>query len=418
MRVHLAYGRRGLEIDAPEGAAVVEPRYEPALPDPQTALRMALQHPIGGDSLASLVKPTDTVALVISDMTRPMPTAAVLHAILDELPHVPRERITIFIGLGTHRQMTQAEIRTLLGDDIVKSVRVDQADPQDPQQFSAVGVTRAGHTVRLYTPYLRCSAKIITGLMEPHFFAGVSGGPKGIMPGLASVDTVIANHAPDVLLHPQTTWGVTRGNPLWEDIREAALLSAPTFMANVAVNKEKAITAVFAGDIQLAFAQGARYVRQTAMAPVPRRYDVVVTTNSGYPLDLNLYQAVKGMSAAAQIVEPGGDILAACECSDGIPTGGRWEKGLRAATSAEDILAGIDDGRFAGADQWELLLYAQILQKARVHLKSTLSDADARACFALPVHDVSATLDALAAGGKSVCILPEGPQTAPYVRTE
>ena len=334
MKVHLAYGKTGMDIDVPqERTDVVEPRYMPALPDPQTALRQALSRPIGSRPLRDLVSATDTVAIVISDLTRPMPTADVVGAIVDELAHVAADRITIFVGLGTHRKMTNDEVTGVLGD-LARRYTVSQTECSEDGKFTTVGISRSGSPVRFVSDFLNCSARIITGLMEPHFFAGVSGGPKGILPGLAHMDTVIGNHSAAHLLHPQATWGVTAGNPLWEDIFSGAMLAEPTFLVNVTVNKDKRITGVFAGDVRPAFDQGATFVRQTAMAPVLGLYDVVVTTNSGYPLDLNLYQSVKGMSAAAMILKPGGTIITAAECWDGVPTGSRMEAILHAGADA------------------------------------------------------------------------------------
>ncbi len=421
--VRLAYGTSGLDIGVPaEGVDVVEPRYLPALPDPQAALRQALRAPTGTRPLRELVGGNDSVGIVVSDMTRPMPTAEVLRAILSELPHVSPANVTILVGLGTHRPMTEGELQAVLGAETASSYRIVQPDCHDASAFTHLGRSRAGHPIQIASAFLRCQVKIVTGLIEPHLFAGISGGPKGILPGLASLDTIIANHSPEFLLDPNVTWGVTESNPLWQEIREAALLTKPTFLVNVAVNRDKAITGVFAGEMEAAFARGAEFVRQTAMVAVPYRYDVVVTTNSGYPLDLNLYQAAKGMSAAAQIVKQGGAIIAASECCDGLPAGGRWERILRQAKTPEEIIAGIQDGRYAGADQWQLLLYAQILRKATVYLKTSyIKDDDVRACLAVPCHDVSATLRALLTqyGPQSrACILPEGPQTVPYLTTE
>ena len=419
MNVHLAYGKNGLDIDVPaERTTVVEPHYPPALADPQAVLRKALADPIGSRPLRDLVGARDTVGIVISDLTRPMPTADVVRAVMAELPHVAPESVTIFIGLGTHRLMTEKEIAGVLGD-LAGRYRVSQTECTDSAAFATVGRSKDGNTIRFVKDFLSCSVRIITGLMEPHLFAGISGGPKGILPGLAHMDTIIANHSAAHLLHPKATYGVTHGNPLWEEIHEGALMARPTFIVNVTVNKEKAITNVFAGDIDAAFERGARFVHETAMVAVPQRYDVVVTTNSGYPLDLNLYQAVKGMTAAAPIVKPGGAIITAAECWDGIPYGSRMEAVLRQVKTPDEIIAGIKDGRYAGMDQWQLLLYAQILQKGPVYLKTShLNDDDVRACLAIPCHDVGATLRSLLeryGPDSKACILPEGPQTIPYV---
>lgn len=420
MIVHLAYGKNGLDIDVPrERVHVVEPRYAPALAKPQEALRQALRNPSSSRPLRDLATANDTVGIVVSDVTRPMPTADVVRAVMAELPHVPDKNVTIFIGLGTHRPMTEQEVLSVLGPDLVGRYRVSQTECNDAAAFRTVGVTHDGNTVRFVSAFLDCSVRIITGLMEPHLFAGVSGGPKGILPGLAAMETIIANHSPAHLVHANATYGVTLGNPLWEEVRAGAAMAGPAFLVNVTVDKAKAMTAIFAGDLDAAFTQGAAYVRETAMVAVPQQYDIVVTTNSGYPLDLNLYQAVKGMQAAAPLLRQGGAMIAAAECWDGIPFGSRMEAVLRAVASPEEIIEGIERGEFAGMDQWQLLLYAKILQKGSVYLKTShLSDADVRACLAIPCHDVSATLRTLLdryGPRATACILPEGPQTVPYV---
>ncbi len=419
MKVHLAYGKSGLDIDVERArTTVLEPRFQPAVADAQSALRAALRAPIASRPLHDLVAPHDTVGIVISDLTRPMPTAAVVRAIMSELAHVPDGNVTIFIGLGTHRTMTESEVRGVLGD-LAGRYAVSQTECTDRAAFTTVGRGHAGRPISFVSAFLKCSVRIVTGLMEPHLFAGVSGGPKGILPGLASLDTIIGNHSPMHLLHPKAMYGVTHGNPLWEDIHAGALLANPTFLVNVTVNKNKEITAVFAGQLDAAFDRGAQFVRETAMAPVAQQFDVVVTTNSGYPLDLNYYQTIKGLTAAAPLVKPGGAIIAAAECWDGIPYGSRMESILRKVKSPEEIIAGIESGEFAGLDQWQVLLYAQVLQKATVYLKTSyLSADDVRACLATPCDDVAATLRVLLdhyGPDSRACILPEGPQTVPYL---
>ncbi len=418
MIVHLAYGKTGLDIDVPQDrTTVIEPRFVAALSDPQSALRQALASPIASKPLRELVGPHDTVGIVISDLTRPMPTADVVQAIVSELPQTQAKNITIFVGLGTHRKMTDAEVQSVLGD-LAGRYTVSQTDCRDNDAFTTVGRSKDGNTIRFVSDFLKCSVRIVSGLMEPHLFAGISGGPKGILPGLASMDTIIANHSPAHLLSPRATYGVTHGNPLWEEIHESVLMAKPTFMVNVTVNKNKQITSVYAGEMDAAYERGAQFVRETAMVKVARQYDVVVTTNSGYPLDLNYYQTVKGLTAAAPLVKRGGAIIAAAECWDGIPYGSRMESILRSVTMPGEIIDGVMSGAFAGMDQWQVLLYAQVLQKATVYLKNErLSPDDVRACLAAPCQDVSATLCSLLehyGPASTACVLPEGPQTIPY----
>jgi nickel-dependent lactate racemase len=161
--------------------------------------------------------------------------------------------------------------------------------------------------------------KILTGFIEPHFFAGFSGGPKGVLPSIAGAESVLSNHGAKMIGNANSTWGVTQGNPIWEEMLEAARMTRPSFLLNVAMNRDKQITGVFAGEMEAAHAAGCAFVKRCAMVPVAEPFDVVITTNSGYPLDQNLYQTVKGMSAANRIVRDGGAIIMAAACADGLP---------------------------------------------------------------------------------------------------
>jgi nickel-dependent lactate racemase len=219
--------------------------------------------------------------------------------------------------------------------------------------------------------------------------------------------------------HPSTNWGITEGNPVWEEIREVAAKTAPTFLLNVTLNKDRAITGVFAGDVGEAHRQGAEFARSQAMVDVPRTFDIVITTNAGYPLDLNLYQAVKGMSAAAQIVRPGGAIIVAAECWDGIPDHGEYKNLLHMADSPEELLAIVNRPGFLLRDQWEAQAQAQIHLKADVYLKSSfLSHEETRKAHLKPCVSIEDTLAELMdryGPEASICVLPEGPQTIPVL---
>jgi nickel-dependent lactate racemase len=227
---------------------------------------------------------------------------------------------------------------------------------------------------------------------------------------------------------PCSTWAVTRacpeqgrrGNPLWEEILEMVQRTSPDFILNVTLNAKHEITGVFAGELAAAHRVGTDFVRETAMQPVPAPFDVVITSNSGYPLDLNLYQAVKGMSAAAQIVRPGGDIIVAAECWDGLPDHGEYARLLREADSPEALLATITAPGFRCQDQWEAQIQAQIQQKARVHVYADgLTDAELREAMVIPCESIEATVAQIreATPDATIAVLPEGPQTVPYLET-
>lgn len=420
--VHLAYGRCGLWVNLPDTVpvTVIEPRFVPGLPDEAAALRDALRSPINSPPLVDLVRPTDTVAVVFSDMTRPMPNDRVLPVLLAELARagVPDGHILLINALATHRPQTEEELRRMLGDGIVDRYRILQHNAWDDAALVPVTTNRAGRTVRVNRAYMEASVRILTGFIEPHFFAGFSGGPKAVLPGIADIEAILDNHGPQMIAHPCATWAVTEGNPIWEEVRDVARATSPTFLLNVALNRDRRITGVFAGEMKAAHRAGVAFVRKHAVQVVPEPFDIVITSNSGYPLDLNLYQAVKGMSAAAQIVRPGGDIIVVAECWDGIPDHGEYRRLLWEASSPEELLERILTPGFRCQDSWEAQIQAQVQRIARVHVYADgLTDELLRRAHVLPCRSVEETVDRLLRENPDarIAILPDGPQTVPVL---
>ena len=218
-----------------------------------------------------------------------------------------------------------------------------------------------------------------------------------------------------MIADPKATWGVTDGNPIWEEMREVALRVPPTFLLNVALNDRREITAVFAGDMLKAHAQGCAFVGKQALVPVSQPFDVVVTTNSGYPLDQNLYQSVKGLSAAARIVRPGGAIILVAACADGLPAHGGYAELLQQGGSPQGVLDLLAQPGFLAHDQWQVQIQAQIQLKADVYVYSKgLSDDEIRLALFTPLHDLPSALEDLRKHyGPRIGILPDGPQTIP-----
>ena len=422
MHIRLAYGRKGLAVELPDKApvTVIEPEFVPGLKDERATLAEALNSPVGCPPLRELVRPSDTVAVVFSDLTRPMPNDRVFPVLLEELAWVglPDEHIVLVNALGTHRPQTEAELKTMLGEAVVNRYRIVQHNAWDEATLAPVGHNRAGRIVRVNRTYLEASVRILTGFIEPHFFAGFSGGPKAVLPGLADVDSILDNHGATMLADPRATWAVTEGNPLWEEMLEIALQTRPTFLLNVTLNQARQITGVFAGDLVKAHQAGCEFVRRHAIRKVPQPFDIVITSNSGYPLDLNLYQAVKGMSAAARIVKPGGVIIMAAECWDGIPNHGEFKRLLWEAGSPEEILARIMSPGFRCHDQWEAQILAQIRQKARVYLYTDgLTEEEIRRSHLIPSRSIEETVVKLLRSNPAatIAVLPDGPQTVPAV---
>jgi nickel-dependent lactate racemase len=294
-----------------------------------------------------------------------------------------------------------------------------QNDAGDRDSHILVGTTSSGNDVWIHKEFAEADIRILTGFIEPHFFAGFSGGGKAIMPGLALLETVMRNHNAKNIDHPNSTWGITRGNPIWDEIHEAAAFVNPSFLLNVALNRKKDITAVFAGDWEQAHEQGCAFVKNTAMVPVNDPFDIVITSNSGYPLDLNLYQSVKGMSAASQVVKNGGSIIIAAECWDGIPDHGPYGKLLREADTIEQLLETIREPGFMMGDTWQAQIQALISQKADVYVYSEgLDDETIKSAMLQPCDSIEATVETLLntyGRDATICVLPEGPQTIPYV---
>jgi len=421
MRVKLAYGKEGLWVELPDrNVTVVEPTHVPGLVDERQAICSSLTDPLGTPPLRELVKPEDTVAVVFSDITRPQPREQMLSVLLEQVSHVPTEQIVLINALGTHRESTESELKGMLGASIAARYRIVQHDAWDDSKLVRVGTTSFGHEAFVNAEYMRATVKILTGFIEPHLFAGFSGGPKAVLPGVAGQSTILANHGWRMIGSPRATWGVTAGNPIWEEIREVALMTSPTFMLNVALNRYQEITGVFAGDLLQAHAVGIELVRSTSVVPIAAPFDIVITTNSGYPLDLNLYQSVKGMSGAAQIVKQGGSIVIAAECWDGLPDHGRYAELLRMGSSPEELLDIIGSSEVARHDQWEVQVQAQIQQKADVYVKSSyLSPEEVRGALLNPCSSIEETVAALLdryGSDATICVLPQGPMTIPVIR--
>lgn len=415
MRVKLAYERGWLEPDLAGEVTVLERADSPPLADEAAAIRQALRRPLGTPPLRDLVHKGDQVAVVFSDITRPMPNDRVLPVLLAELSHSPPESVLLINALGTHRPQTEAELRGMLGDAIVDHYRVLQHDAWDRQGLVSVGTSERGYPLLVNRAYLEADVRILTGFVEPHFFAGFSGGPKAVLPGVAGIDTILRAHDYEMVSHPGSTWLQVDGNPMYAEIERAALLTEPTFILNVTLDRAKRISGVYAGDMSAAHRAAREAVGRSALLPVERAFDVVVTGNGGYPLDLNLYQAVKGMSAAARVVRPGGAIVMAAECWDGLPEHGRYAEMICAAESPQALLDTVCSFTEPVHDQWQAQAQAQLQLRADIYVHSSgLSEEQIRETMLLPAADLEETVARLVAEkGPRVGVLPEGPFVVP-----
>ena len=420
--IALAYGRGTVPVCTdPEIADwyVVRPKFAQPLQNAQEHLRAACRNPIGAAPVRDLVKPSDRVVIVTSDGTRAVPNRLLIPWLLRELP-VPLEQVTVLLGNGSHRANTPAEIEAMFGEELATKLRVLNHDAYDPGRNVFVGESTSGGQASLDKVYVEADKRIVVGFIEPHFFAGFSGGAKGIVPAVASIDTINYIHSAALVGHPMSTWGIVEDNPIRTEIEQMVARCPPDFTVNVTLNSDKQITAFFLGHYIEAHRAGCVRSREETMVAVPNTFALVITSNSGYPLDQNLYQAVKGMSAAARIVEPGGTILVASECSDGVPDHGNFADLMRVGSTADDILANVYQQEKVIVDQWQAQVAAEIMKKADVLVFSAMDRTAIAQCKLGVVDDLQAEVEARirALGGRPrVAVLPDGPLTIPYVQS-
>lgn len=417
--VALQYGSGELSLDTTGlNTTVITPRFLPGLPDEAGAFREALRNPIGGEPAGDTIHPGERVAVVIPDITRALPNERLLTWLFAELDALTPENVVILSGTGTHRPNTEDEWVRMVGAEIYRRYRCINHTGNDPDSLVPAGRSRFGYEVRFNREYVEADRRILLGFIEPHFMAGFSGGYKAAFPGVAAVDTIMHYHSAENIGHPRSTWGVLENNPTQENVRAGGSLLPVDLLINVTLNSRREITRFFVGDVIEAHEAGCAFCKETAMAACEHDYPIVVTTNSGYPLDQNLYQTVKGMSAAAEIVRPGGLILTAARCNDGFPDHGRFRDFLFEHDSPRAMLDKIMSPGFSQLDQWQVQLLALILQKARVGLYSELDPDDVIRAHLEPVIDLRQQIDAeLDRIGRDqpVAILPEGPMTIPYL---
>jgi nickel-dependent lactate racemase len=420
MTISLAFDKTGAEIELPEGRSirVLRSRFADALDDPQRAVEAGLQNPIGCAPLEELAAGKRSAAISICDITRPAPNRIVLPPVIAALERagIPASQISILIATGLHREATEPELNEIVGPEILARhpVHSHRAKREDEQSF--LGETASGTPIYIDRRFVEADLHVTLGFIEPHLMVGFSGGRKLISIGLAGEKTIKRLHSPPFMRDPAASEGSFPDNPLHRELIEIAARAGHDFMVDVALTREKEIAEVFAGQPVAAHARGVQFVRDSTLATVEEPADAVITTSGGYPLDLTFYQAVKGVTAAAHIVKPGGAILLAAACREGLGSlefsalvrrGLHWEALL-------DELA----GAAVNVDQWQAEKLAMVARKAGLSFCVPGVPAEDRArlwgpAFADPQQAVDDLFARLPAGG-SVVVIPEGP----YVFTQ
>lgn len=417
----MAYGKTGVQVEVPDDSVVLQPKRLPPLDDPNAAIRDSLRQPLDSPPLRDLVGPDDTVAIVFSDITRPIPNQVVLPPLLAELEAagVQRPNITLINGLAMHRPNTREELLSMLGPQVMENYRITQHRPEDPSRLTYLMTNDRGIDISLNSAYVSASVRILTGFIEPHVFAGWSGGSKSVLPAIANAEAVMSNHSGPMLAHASATWCRTTDNPIFMEMRRVALASQPTFVLNVTLNERKEITGVFSGELAAAHDAGIAFAEGAFVQDVPHEFDIAVAAHMGYPADINLYQSVKALSVAAQAVRQGGSVILCAECPDGLGLQ-HFADLLGARSSPPELLEMVEDPHFSAFDQWGVQMTAMCQVKVNTYLYSSMSDADCRRAYMEPVHDVSRALRGLllrhqADMGRepAVLVLPYGQLTVP-----
>ena len=414
--IALPYGHGTLDLHIEEDhlAAVVETSMGSLMPDPSEGglVRAALENPIGTPRLRDLARNKQRVVIVTSDHTRAVPSRITLPLLLAEIREGnPDAEVTILIGTGLHRVTTEEEQRRMFGDHIVDNEHIVCNDAFDPTQFTDLGTLPSGASFKVNRLATECDLLVTEGFIEPHFFAGFSGGRKSILPGICSEETVKENHSYKAIASPYALTGVLEHNPIHEDMVCAARRVNVAFILNVALNDRKQVIGAWAGDLEQAHAAGVQFVRTWSQCPSITG-DIVITTNGGYPLDQNLYQSPKAVATAEACAGEDGVIIMCCSCLEGMG-GSHFAELIQMGTPEEidDYLSAIPANRTI-PEQWCPQIYARILRKHPMILVTTYLDPDTvRRCNMIPAStpdEALAIARSIKGENASVVVIPDG----------
>ncbi|MCW3982318.1 MAG: nickel-dependent lactate racemase [Candidatus Bathyarchaeota archaeon] len=373
VEIWLPYGKTQVCARVPTRnfLGAIESQEKSGVSNAREEILQRLEEPIGSKPLQGMVKPGDAVAVVVDDYTRTAPSRLMVSTLLEKLNQIGVEdrSITVIFGCGTHRAVKPEEVAEILGDDVANRVRIISHDCHS-EDHVFVGTTKKGGTkVVVNNVFAKADFRILTGDIEPHYFAGYGGGRKSVLPGITGIEAIRHNHS--MMLHPNAKTGILEGNPIHEDMVEAAKLAGVDFILNVVSNGKGEIVKAFAGDLEQAFYEGVKLVEDMYIVPIDRRADIVITSPGGHPSDINLYQAYKSVDNALDSVKRGGVIILIAECPEGYGSGAfyEWMKRFKDLKSMEKEIK----KRFVvGGHKAYYLLKA--LQKAQVILVSTLPD--------------------------------------------
>lgn len=418
VEIKLPYGSGHLPLDVPDEnlVGVFEPRFSKGvIQTEEEIVRSALEQPLGSPRLAELAASARKVVVISSDHTRPLPSRITLPLLLREIrAGNPAADVCILVATGLHRSPTREELIDRYGEDVVERERLIVHDSRAQDRLVHLGMLPSGAPLTINRAAAEADLLIAEGFIEPHFFAGFSGGPKSVLPGIAGEESILANHSAALIGHPAARAGSVADNPIHRDIRAAQRLAGLRFILNVVLDPRHRILAAFAGDVEKAHGAGCRYVAEAATVEIDP-VDIVITSNGGYPLDQNLYQAVKGMSGGEAATRPGGTIIIAAECRDGMG-GESFYRMTKGASSPAALLASIAATPTSSTlpDQWQVQVLARILAERQVIVVTQgVGRRQLEDMFLTWAPDLPSALDlALARHGPHarIAVIPDGVQ--------
>ena len=418
MKITLRYGKSGLEVELPDGNVkhVLRQRRLAVYDRPGEATAAALREPIGAPALAELARGRTDACIVVSDLTRPVPNPVIVPPILAALREagLAAADVLILVATGLHRANTPAELREMLGDEVLGSgCRIESHDARDRGSHADLGITGRGTPALVDRRYVQADLKVLTGLVEPHLMAGYSGGRKAICPGVAACETIMAFHGPQMIESRRARNGNLIANPVHEEALEVARMAGGAdFIVNVTLDEDRAITGVFAGDMVEAHVAAMRRCEEQTKVAIPEPVDIVLTTGGGWPLDLTLYQGTKGVVAAAEVCRPGGTIIIAQENAEGLGGPEYTRLVTQVADPHQHIRCALAGGDYC-IDTWQFHVVEKVMRTHEVISVSSGPSAEERAsCFIPPAGSVEEALrTALERHGPdaSIAVMPDGP---------
>jgi len=417
MKVNLSYDVNGLQVELPETSGfqgIWRPSEPPVIKDPPAAITKALETPLKSRPLNELAQGRQSVCIVISDITRPVPNKIILPPLLETLEQagIKKEDITILIATGIHRPNEGDELIALVGEKIAADYRIINHFSKQADDMILVGKINGEVPALINRHYVAADLKILTGFIEPHMWAGFSGGRKSILPGISSIETLEYMHGPEMIAHPRTVYGALEDNPFHQAGLAIMAKAGADFIVNVTLNTHKEITRVFAGDPVEAHLEGCHFLAPFCIKEVDQPLDFIITTNSGAPLDCNLYQSVKGITGAAPVVKKGGEIVLASSCFEGLGSP-EYIEILKMVDSPKNFIDRLLAREFFIPDQWCAQETYQVMIDHPVWLYSEgISQDEIERYHFHPVTDLNKAIDELLAlHGPDArwAVVPDGP---------